>query len=156
MKQRADYKTEALKLSKAADIAIDAFTKFPPKIWNEETLLHIQNCYVEWKNNALYPEPKYKKIASLKYVIERIFTIFNEGSGEFVEYFWKEIKNQNLDYTREDKLWKVLKRGKINNKIEYEYVIDIIVPAEQENRITYEEARLLSEMIGTFENKKKK
>ncbi|MNR22280.1 hypothetical protein D3C85_1392240 [compost metagenome] len=156
MKQRADYETEALKLSKAADIAIDAFKKFPPKDWNEETLLHIQNCYLEWKDNALYPEPKYKKIASLKYVIERIFTIFNEGSGDFVEYFWKEIKKQNLDYVREDKLWKVLKRGKINNRIEYEYVIDIIVPAEQENRITNEEAKLLSQMIGLFENKKKK
>lgn len=123
---------------------------------NEETLLHIQNCYLEWKDNALYPEPKYKKIASLKYVIERIFTIFNEGSGDFVEYFWKEINKQNLGYVREDKLWKVLKRSKINNRIEYEYIIDTIGPAEQENRITNEEAKLLSEMIGIFENKKMK
>jgi hypothetical protein len=53
-------------------------------------------------------------------------------------------------------LWKVLKRGKINNRIEYEYIIDIIVPAEQENRITSKEVKLLSEMIGAFENKKKK
>ena len=155
MKQRKNYETEALKLSKAADIAIDAFRKFPPKIWNEEILLHIQNCYSEWKNEALNPLPQFKNLASLKYKIENIFTIFQEGSGEFVEYFWKEIKNQNLDYIREDKLWKVLKRGKINNRIEYEYIIDIIVSAEQENRITIEEVKILTEMIGAFENKKK-
>jgi hypothetical protein len=156
MKQRANYETEALKLSKAADIAIDAFKKFPPHDWNEETVLHFEKCYLEKKDFALNPEPKFKSITSLKYIIEAVFTIFNESSGDFVEYFWKEIKNQNLDYVREDKLWKVLKRGKINNRVEYEYVIDIIVPAEQENRITNEEAKLLSEMIGIFENKKKK
>lgn len=156
MKQKANYETEALKLSKAADIAIDAFKKFPPHDWNEEHLLHFEKCYLEWKDDALYPDPKFKSIASLKYIIQDVFTIFQEGSGDFVEYFWKEIKNQNLDYVREDKLWKVLKRGKINNRVEYEYVIDIIVPAEQENRITNEEAKLLNEMIGVFENKKKK
>lgn len=49
-----------------------------------------------------------------------------------------------------------MKRGKINNRIEYEYIIDIIVSAEQENRITIDEVKILTEMIGAFENKKKK
>lgn len=156
MKQKVNYEIEALKLSKAAEIAIEAFKIFPPKDWNEETLLHVQNCYNEWRDGALNPKPQFKNLASLKYKIKEIFTIFQEGSGDFVEYFWKEIKNQNLDYVREDKLLKILKRGKINNKIDYEYIVDIIIPAEQENRITNEEAKLLTEMIGIFETKKKK
>lgn len=153
MKQKANYETEAIKLSKAIDIAIKAFKKFPPYMWTEENLSDVEKCHIEWKNSALNPSPEYKKISSLKYKIESVFTIFNEGSGEFVEYFWKEIKNQNLDYVREDKLNKILKRGKIKSRIEYDYITDIIIVAEQEDRITKEESKLLNEMIGVFEIK---
>jgi hypothetical protein len=62
MKQRANYETEALKLSKAADIAIDAFKKFPPYNWDEKTLLHVITNYHERKYFALNPEPQYKKL----------------------------------------------------------------------------------------------
>lgn len=156
MNFRKNYETEALKLSKACDIAIEAFKKFPPTIWDKKTVLHVQNCYIEWKENVLHPKPQYKSLASLKYSIEAVFTIFNEGSGDFVEYFWKEVKNQNLDYSRKDKLSKILKRGTIKSIIEFDYVTDVIVSAEQENRITNQEFKLLSEMLGVFENKKRK
>lgn len=156
MAERKNYETEALKLSKACDIAIEALEKFPPKIWDEKTVLHIINCYREEKHDILNPLPQYKKIASLKYAIESTFTMFNESSGDFVEYFWKEIKSQNLDYVREDKLGKILKRGRIKDFQEFDYITDTMVPAVQESRITNEEFKSLSEMLGHFENRKSK
>ena len=149
------YEDEAIKLSKAIDIAIEAFEKYPPEIWTKDILTHVINCYREWKDDALNPEPKFKKITSLKYIIESVFTYFEESNGKDVEYFWKQIKEQNLDYVREDKLWKIIKRGKIKNRIEFEYVTDLIVIAEQEKRITEDEARKLATMIGEFELRKK-
>ena len=149
------YEDEAIKLSKAIDIAIEAFEKYPAEIFTEENLKHFINCYRERKDFALNPEPKFRKIASLKYLIDDVFIYFQESNGKDVEYFWKQIKEQNLDYVREDKLWKIIKRGKIKNRIEFEYVTDLIVAAEQEKRITQDEAKKLGEMIGEFELRKK-
>ncbi len=149
------YEEEAIKLSKAIDIAIKAFEKFPREIWSKEVLAHTISCYREWKNNALNPKPEFRKIASLNYIINDVFTLFQEGSGNDVDYFWKQIKEHNLDYIREDKLGKIIKRGKIKNRIEFEYVTDLIVIAEQEKRITESEVERLAEMIGEFEGRKK-
>ena len=110
-------------------------------------LTHVISCYHEFKDDALNPEPKFRKIASLKYTIENVFTYFQESNGKDVEYFWKKIEEQKLDYAREDKLGKILKRGKINNRIEFDYVTDIIVVAEEEKRISENEAKKLAEMI---------
>ena len=151
---KKNYEDEAIKLSKAADIAIESFEKFPPEIWSKEVLNHVISCYTEWKYNALNPEPQFKRIASLKYNIENVFTYFQESAGKEVEYFWQQIQKQNLDYIREDKLAKVIKCGKIKNRIEFEYVTDIIVHAEQENRITNDEAKQLGKMLYEFEFKK--
>jgi len=153
---RKNYENEALKLAKACDIAIEIFGKFPPKNWDKKTVLHVQNCYREWKDKALTPQPKFKNLASLKYKTDDVFTIFLEESGDFVEYFWKEIKNQNLDYVRKDILGKILKRGKIKSMMEFDYVTDVMVLAIQENRITNVEFKLLNEMLGNFERKKRK
>lgn len=153
---RKNYEEEALKLSKAIDIAIDSFKKFPPEIWNEKTLNHIINFYIELKERTLNPKPQYKKIASLKYKIQEAFTMFEESNGKYIEYFWKQIEAQNLDYPREDKLAKILLRGKIRGRIEFEYLIDVIVSAEQEKRITSDEAKKLGSMLGEFELKKRR
>ena len=67
----------------------------------------------------------------------------------------KNGSKENLGYVREDKLRKILDRGKIKGRIEYELVIDSIVVAEQEERITKQEATQLSEMIGEFETRRK-
>lgn len=154
MNSKKTYETESLNLAKACEIAIEALEKFPPSIWDEKTIRHVLNCYIDWKDKVLNPEPKFKNLGSLKYKINDVFTFFQEGSGDFVEYFWKEIKNKNLPYLREDKLEKILKRGKIKNLIEFNYVTDTIIPAEQENKITHEDFKVLSEMLSIFENKK--
>lgn len=157
------YAEPANNLAKAADIAIAVIQKFPPKGWNEyyvttdkNQITHFIELYQEWKENILNPEPKFKNLKSLKYEYDNIFTEFQEGNGDYVEEFWKEIKAQNLPYKRENKLAKILKRKKINNIHEYDFIIDVIVPYQQEGLINEEEVVLLNKWLGEFENRKKK
>jgi hypothetical protein len=157
------YKIASENLAKASDIAIAVFQEFPPKGWeehyvteNKNQINHFIDVYKELKENALNPKPQYCNMQSLKYDIEAVFTLFQEGSGVFVEEFWKEIKAQNLPYKRENKLTKILKRKKINNIHEFDFVTDVIVPYQQEGLINDEEIVLLNKWLGDFENRKKK
>jgi len=161
---KEDKYTEASQnLAKALDIAIAVLQKFPPKGWNEHYVTENKNeidftidLYNEWKEMALNPKPQYRNLKSLKYKIENVFTYFHEASGTYVEEFWKEIKAHNLPFKRENKLAKILKRKKINNIHEYDFIIDVIVPYKQEGLINDEEVVLLNKWIGEFENRKKK
>lgn len=153
---RQDYDTEAIKLAKAVDNAIDSYSKYPPKGFTQENLDFVVNLHYEWKNSFLNPEPKFRKIASLNYDIQAVFTYFQEGAGEAVAYFWEQLTKENLGYVREDKLRKILDRGKIKGRIEYELAIDSIVAAEQVGKITKLEAIQLSEMIGGFETRRER
>lgn len=150
------YSIEVNNLCKAIDIAINSFKKFPPKIWDEKTLNHFISCYEEWKRGRLNAEKKFRTLSSLKYEVEDVFTYFQESAGDEVNYFWKKIKEQDLPYKRENKMLKILKRKKINNDIEYDFVIDVIVPYRQEGMITDDEVGLLNNYIAAFENKKRK
>lgn len=156
------YKIAAENIAKAAEIAIAVFQEFPPKGWethyvtpNKNQITHFIELYREWKDNALNPEPKFCNMQSLKYVYEDVFTYFQEASGECIEQFWKEIKKQNLPFKRENKVAKILKRKKINNIHEYDFVKDVIVPYEQEGFINAEEVILLDKWLGEFETRKK-
>ena len=51
---------------------------------------------------------------------------------------------------------KILKRKKINNDIEYDFVTDVIVPYKQEGLITEEEMTLLGTYLDKFEEKHRK
>jgi len=84
-----------------------------------------------------------------------VFTYFQEAAGDAVEYFWRQLAQENLGYVREDKLRKILAREKIRGRIEYELVIDSLVAAQQGGRITEQEAKQLNEMIGKFETQAK-
>lgn len=150
------YAQDAQNLSKAIDIAVKVIKNYPPKRWDENNISHVVNLNLEWKGNILNPEPKFRNLKSLKYYIEAVFTKFQEGNGVFVEEFWKEIKKQNLPYKRENKVAKILKRKKINNIYEFDFVIDVIVPYQQEGLINSEEVALLNELISEFENRKRK
>jgi len=152
---KKNYDTEAQKLVKAIDIAIESYIKFPPDGFTKEVLDHVVNLHKEWKDSVLNSERKFRTLASLKYDIEGVFTYFLEGRGEAVEYFWQQLNQENLGYIREDKLRKILDRGKIRGRVEYELAVDSIVAAQQEGRITAKEAEELSRMIGIFESPKK-
>ena len=156
MKTSRNYKDESEKLAKAIDIAIDVFKKFAPFGLSQSQLSATIKTYEEWKENALYPEPQFKRLAFLKYLIDSILTPFQEGAGEAVEYFWKKISESNLDYKRENKLEKILAQNKIKNRVEYDYVTDMLVIAKQENLITQEQSMKLAQMLGNYENSNNK
>jgi hypothetical protein len=149
------YEEVSLNLIKAADIAIESIKKFPPKKESKDFSRHLLNCYQENKELIINAEPKFRNLTSLKYDYEVIFTRFQEGSGEDVEEFWKQIKEASLPYKRENKMAKILKRKKIKNDIEYDFVTDVIVPYQQEGMITEEEEILLKKYLGDFEMKRK-
>ena len=147
------YEEESHKLAKAIDVAREAFEKKPSKFSNSDVAWFI-TCYSEWKQKALSPEPQFKKLSSLKYLASDTFTYFQEGAGETVEYFWQRMKEENLDFKREDRLTKILKTGKIKGRIEYDYVIDLLVPAQQSGYINEEQATTLSNMIAVYEKRR--
>lgn len=84
-----------------------------------------------------------------------MFTYFQEGNGETVEYFWQQLSKENLGYLREDKLLKIISRGKIKGRLEYDLVIDNLVAAQQDGRITEHEAKQLNKMIDVYESREK-
>lgn len=149
--------TEAAQnLSKAAEIAIESLKKFPPKEYDNDYYKYILKCCIERLFFINNPEPKYRNLRSLKYLEEEVFTRFQECSGENVQEFWRRIKEENLPFKRENKIAKILKRKKINNDIEYDFVTDVIVPYQQEGMISEEEVILLNIYLGNFENRKRK
>ncbi|WP_131494645.1 hypothetical protein [Flavobacterium aquatile] len=138
-------------LFKAIDIAVNSLHKYPQERLGDDFI----DFYKGLKNKILNHEIKFKNLKSHKYNIEAVFTYFQECSGPDVEYFWKQIKDANLPFTRKNRLQKILKRKRIINAIEYDFVTDIIVPYHQEGMITEEEVILLNTYLGNFENRKK-
>ncbi len=152
---KKEYTIEAEKVAKAIDIAIESLINHPPIGFKESDVSQFVKVYKEYKEDALNPLPQFRKLASLKYIINDILTFFQETQGEAVESFWKRVNEEDLGFKREDKLRKILDRGKIRGQIEYDLAVDLIVAAEQEGRITKEDANRLSEMIGKYELKQK-
>lgn len=151
MKKRKTYQEEANKLATAIDIAIEAFNAECPPDFEKSHQEHTISRYADWKEICLNPEPQFKNLAALKYVIHDVFAYFQEGTGKTVEYFWKKICEANLDYKRENKLEKILSRGKIRGRIEFEYVTDMILVAEQVGMTSKEETVKLSDMLREYE-----
>lgn len=108
---------------------------------------------IELINNAA---PEYQNLKSLSYDIDGFFTFFQEGSGIIVDKFWEKIKESNLPYKRVNRIAKILKRGKIKNDIEYQFIIDVMQPYLTEGVINEEEYAQINEMIDAFENRKKR
>lgn len=147
------YNDATENLIKAIDIAIESFKEYLPKNTDEKTVMHFINCYKEWKEKTLNPLPQFRTLKSLSYKINDVFTYFQECAGEEVNYFWDKIKEHNLPYKRENKLAKILKRKKIKDDIEFDFVTDVIIPYQQEGLINEEELILLNTYIGDFENR---
>lgn len=153
MSSKKDYATEANRLARAIDIAIESFRQYPIEGWDIATVEHVVNVYSGWKYSALNPTPEYRKMISLNHIVQDALTVFQEGKGQAVDYFWKRIAAEELGYERVDRLRKVLDRGKIKGRSEYDQITDSFIAAQQEGRITEEEAGRLMEMIGDFEKR---
>ncbi len=153
--EKKSYQNEVEKLFQAIDLAIEAYKKYPPKNWTPDIVTMVTTNLENDKNRITNAEKKFRTLGSLKYHVEAVFTFFQEGTGEAVEYFWKRIEEEGLDYERVNKLEKILNKGKIKGRIEYDYVIDMILVAEQKQLITTEELKKLNQMIGEYESKRK-
>lgn len=147
------YKEKAKNLSQAIDIAIATIQEIPPKGFNKSHIEQFIDTYLDAKNKAINPEPQFANTKSLKYIIDEVFTYFQEASGETVNVFWKRINENELPYKRKNKLAKIFKRKKIKNKTEYDFVIDVILPYQQEGLINEDEVSLLNTFIKDFEEK---
>ncbi len=150
------YQIELDNLKKACDISIEVYTKFPSKDWSADLVNWFIKCALDKKEMLSNRQAPFNTLASLKYDYEAIFTFFQESSGLIVEEFWNRIKKENLPYKRENKLKKILKRKRIANDIEFDFVTDVLVPYIQEGLITQEEELLLKQYLGDFELKAKK
>lgn len=150
------FKKKLSQIQKVCEIATDSLIKNRPNILDENSYKMIIKFYQDSSNEWNNVEKKYQNLQSLKYLENDIFIYFNESSGKTVDYFWERIKEENLPFKRENKLTKILKRGKIKNDIEYDFVIDTIVPYEQEGVIGTEEVVKLNKMLGDFENRQAK
>ncbi len=146
-----DYDTEAKRLILAIDIAIDSFEKFPPPELDEAQLNWVIHVYRFRRDLVEHPEPQFRALDSLNYMIHDVLTYFQEAKGNIVEYFWHEIEANGLQYVREDLMRKILERGHLINDIEWNYAKDQIVEAAQMGRITDAESKQLGRMIYEFE-----
>jgi hypothetical protein len=151
--RKFSYEEQTIQLTAAIDIAINAFELFPPPNWDENNIQRAINTYMSLKNSLIDPEPRYKNTKSLSYLENDVFTYFQEGSGKTVDFFWAQIKSSGLHYRRENKLARVIKRGKIRNQLEYEFIIDVLVPYQQEGIIGPDETSLLNKFIAAYEEK---
>ncbi len=149
------YDEEAQSLAKAIDIAIFIFENHAPEPWSNADIQHLKDFYLETKYRIINPEPQYKNSTSLKYLAEEILTPFQEGQGNYVNLFWEKIQEAKLPLIRVNKMDKILKRKRINNQQEYDYVIDTLVPFQQEGLLSDEEVLSLNNYISIFEKKNK-
>lgn len=148
------YEEQAENLVKAINIANEILRKTPPKGFNTYHVELFLETYNRVKKQIIEAEPKFQTLASLKHDITTVFTYFNEGTGETVDEFWRKIKENDLPYVRENKLEKILSRKKIRNQQEYDYIIDTMVPFEQEGIISKVDFEILNQLIGEYENKR--
>lgn len=148
--KRKNYQDESIKLAKAIDIAIEILEKFKANNPHYKSSLKY---LLELKHLTLNPEPQFKTIASLKYIIDEFLTPYQEGAGLDVEHFWQKLKEEKLDYKRENKIKKILHRGKIINDIEYVLSTDMVVAAVDDGIISHEDSNKLSKMIEEYENR---
>ncbi|MND30088.1 hypothetical protein D3C80_206150 [compost metagenome] len=149
-----DYDSEADKLALAIDIAIQAFKMHPPDGFDEKQLAHFVNVYEEYKTEILSPEKRFRNKSGLKQSTYEVFTYFQEGHGNTVNVFWDKINESKLDFRRENRLAKILKRKKIKDHTEYDFVIDTLVPYQQEGLISSDEVELLNSLISDYETNK--
>lgn len=147
--KRLTYEERAELFAQAADIVqrvVANSTQFP-----DSTKTAIEQGAAELKRMALEPQPQFRRIASLRYLEEALLTVWNETTGPDTDLVWAEMRKLELPYERKDVLAVVLKRKRIKDEHEFDYVTDNIVIAIQEGRITKEQAVELDAMLMKFQ-----
>jgi hypothetical protein len=140
-------------IGKIVEIGIRAVDKYPP-----EDLLDDKKKRI-FLSHLISIKDKSLKINNRKYLEAEkqvALTFFQEGKGEAVDFFWKEVKKQNLPIEKVDKLSKILKKNNISTLNEYDYINESIVTLRRDNIITDEEQIHLNKLLGDFEEKRNK
>jgi hypothetical protein len=153
---KRNYDEEAKLLSQAINLAIEAFRRHIPSGWPPEQVEHFVTVYTDFDTDLLTPQPKYHNLQSLKYIEDAAFTYFQEGSGIAVNYFWQQIKAHALPYKRQNRMAKILKKQKIRNQMEYDFVTDTMVAYLQDDMITQAEASQLESYLHAYDDKMSK
>jgi hypothetical protein len=151
---KLDYKIQAELLVKVIDIAIECFKNNPPVEFEESHINQFVNTYLDFKNKAINPEPRFNNIKSLNQIKNDVLIYFQEGTGNAVNAFWKKISLNNIDIKRTNKLEKILKRGKIKNQTEFDNVIDLYNSYIESNSISQEDILKINNLISEFEKSK--
>lgn len=147
------YDLEAESLSRIIDIAIDSIRQNPSGQFEQHHIELFIDVYQDYKNKVENPAPEFHNLTSLKYVRNDILTYFQEGSGDAVEAFWKEIKNKKIRVVRVNRFEKIIKRGKIKNQIEYDIIIDLYNSYIENNMLSVMEIDKINDLISDFEKK---
>ncbi len=148
------YQERADRLAKTADIA--------DKIIRDSNTIPeaSKHQFLNWgqlvKDKALNPEPPFRKVVSIKFLENDFLIYWNESEGPDIDKFWKELNEKEIDFERKDIIQLVLKRKKIKNIHEYNYVTDNIVVAEQIVRIDKEQVAELNRLLSEFEQRQTK
>jgi leucyl aminopeptidase (aminopeptidase T) len=150
---KIDYKAQAERLVRIIDIAIECFKNSPPEEFEESHIKRFVDVMTNDKNKVINPEPRFRNIQSLKQLENDTLIFFQETTGKTVDSFWKEISNNNIEIKRVNRLKKVLKRGKINSRVEYDTVIDLYTPYIQSNMLSKLEIEQITDMIDEYEMK---
>ncbi|MBK7946576.1 MAG: hypothetical protein IPJ85_15325 [Flavobacteriales bacterium] len=151
MKKRQTYDERANQFVRAVDI-IQTVVMASMEFQDAHKAVMKQG-FEEMKRMSLNPEPQFRRIASLRYLEEHVLGGWSDATGPDADRVWAEIQKQGLPYHRKDVLAVVLKRKRIKDQHEFDYVTDNIVIAEQENRITKEQAVALDAMLMKFQGR---
>jgi hypothetical protein len=149
--RRQTYKDRAERLARTVDIA-ELVIKTSDTL-SEDTKSRKLQWGQQIKQMALNPEPQFKRVASIKYLENDFLTYWNEASGPEVEKFWTTLNKSGIDFERKDMLNVILKRGRIKDIHEYDYVVDSILVAEQTGKINSDQVVMLNGFLGAFEQR---
>ncbi len=148
------YSEYLIQIYVLCDLAVEHFKK---QVGQQQSEIGVgmykemMSFYAEEKSDLKNLPKKYQTVATLRQLESDLLAFFNESDYVETEPFWKDVASLGLPFRRNDVVGKVLKRGKIRTRAEYDTVIDLIVPYSQEGKITAEDATRLNEMIGKFE-----
>jgi hypothetical protein len=148
-KKRQTYDDRARQFVQAVDIIQNVCS--PSSRFSDEQKTMISKGFAEFQRMALNPEPPFRRIASLRYLEEEVLSGWYNATGPDADSIWSQIREQGLPYQRKDILATVLKRRRIKDQHEFDYITDSIVLAQQDGRITKEQALELDSLLIKFQ-----
>jgi hypothetical protein len=146
------YAEQADKFAKAVDIAEQVIKESAD--FNADLAKSMLDFGTQVKHMALNPEPQFRRLVSLKYLESDFFIFWNESIGRDVDKFWNRVFENKLGYVRKDAIQDVLKRKKIKNIHEFDFIVDNIVVYEQTGRLSEQQVIELNKYIAGFEKRK--